>query len=134
MANSFCPWLTVALVLLAIPAAQAQTPNSMQFYIDHPAERRAMELHCYQQGATGTKADATCENAERASWAALANDASQRALRPEQNPASPTYWHLRGPYAARMELQDCVVAKSNPMPPPPAVCEAAALSVLSASR
>jgi hypothetical protein len=133
MVNSLYPWFAMSFALLVTPAAQAQAPNSLQFYIDHPAERRATEMRCYQQGATGTRADVACENAERASWAALANDASQRATRPEQNPASPMYWRLRGTYAARMELQDCTT-RTSPIPPPPAVCEAAALSVLSASR
>src|SRR5690348_7936604 len=98
MANNLCPWLALSFALLAIPAAaQAQTPNSVQYFTDHPADRRATELRCYQQGATGSKVDtATCENAERASWAALANDASQRSARTEQSPSSPAYWHLRG--------------------------------------
>ena len=134
MVSNFRSWVVVSLALLAVPAARAQTPNSVQYYVDHPTERRTTEMRCYQQGATGTKTAAACENAERASWAALANDASQRAMRPQQNPASPTYWRLRGTYAAHMELQDCINAKSNPIPPPPSVCEAAALSVLSASR
>jgi len=135
MVNNVFPGVALSFALLAIPTAWAQTPNSVQYFTDHPAERRATELRCYQQGATGTKADtAACENAERASWAALANDASQRSARTEQSPSSPAYWHLRGSYAARMELQDCINSKTNPIPPPPAFCEAAALSVLGAPR
>ena len=94
MVNNLCPWLAMSFALLAIPAAQAQTQNSVQYYIDHPAERRATEMHCYQQGATGTKTDIACENAERASAAVLAQELPERAARPEQNPASPTYWRL----------------------------------------
>jgi hypothetical protein len=134
MVNSLYPWLALSFALLVMPAARAQTPNSAQYYIDHPAERRATELRCYQQGATGTKADVSCENAERASAAALAQNASKRATRPEQNPASPDYWRLQGTYATRLALQDCINPKSVPFPPTPEDCEAAAVALLGRSR
>ena len=124
----------MSFALLVVPAAQAQTPNSTQYYIDHPAERRATEMQCYQQGATGTKTDIACENAERASAAVLAKDASKRAMRSEQNPASPEYWRLQGSYATRLALQDCSNPKSVPFPPTPEDCEAAAVAQLGRSR
>jgi hypothetical protein len=131
MANNLCPWLALSFALLAIPASRAQTPNSVQYFTDHPAERRATELHCYQQGATGTKSDLDCDNAQRASAAALAQEAAKRAGRPEQDPASPTYWHRVGPRFARSELDQCIhPPHPNPLPTPPEYCEAAAVSLL----
>jgi hypothetical protein len=134
MANNLCPWVAFSFALLAIPAAQAQTPNSVQYYTDHPAERRATELRCYQQGETGTKADIACENAERASAAVLAKNASNHAIRPEQNPESPNYWRLQGTYATRLALQDCINPKAVPFPPTPEDCEAASAALLGGSR
>ncbi len=131
MANNFCSWLALALALLVIPAARGQTPNSVQYYTDHPAERRATEIRCYQQGATGTKADVACENAERASWAALAASAAHRAHRPEEDPASPVYWQRVGPRITRSALDSCIHPPvPNPLPTPPEDCEAAALALL----
>ena len=134
MVNNLYPWFAMSFALLVTPAAQAQVPNSVQYYTEHPTERRATEMRCYQQGATGTKADVACENAERASAAALAQDASKRAMRPEQNPASPDYWRLQGTYATRLALQDCINPKSVPFPPTPEDCEAAAVTQLGRSR
>ena len=131
MVNRLCPWLAMSFALLAIPAAQAQTQNSVQYYIDHSTERRATEMRCYQQGATGTKTDLDCDNAQRASAAVLAQEAAKRAARPEQDPASPIYWRHVGPRFARSELDQCMhPPHPNPLPTPPEYCEAAAVSLL----
>lgn len=134
MGSNLRPWLVASLALLAVPGARAQTSNSVQYYIDHPADRRSTEMHCYQQGATGTKADVACDNAERASAAVLAKNASKRAMRPEQDPTSPAYWRLQGTYATRLALQDCTNPRSVPFPPTPEDCEAAAVALLGRSR
>jgi hypothetical protein len=131
MGNNLYLWLAMSLALLVMPAAQAQVPNSVQFYTEHPTERRATEMRCYQQGATGTKIDLDCDNAQRASAAVLASEAAKRAARPEQDPASPSYWRLMGPRFARSELDQCMhPPHPNPLPTPPEYCEAAAVSLL----
>ena len=128
-------WLVVSFALLAAPAVRAQTPNSVQYYVDHPAERRGTEMRCYQQGATGTKADAACENAERASWAALANSAVRRTQQPGEDPATPTYWQRVGPRITRSALDSCIHPPTpNLLPTPPEDCEAAALALLGKPR
>lgn len=135
MANNLCPWVAISFALLTIPAAQAQTTNSVQYYTDHPAERRATELRCYQQGATGTKSDLDCDNAERASWAALANSAARRTQLPGEDPASPVYWQHVGPRITRSTLDSCIHPPNpNPLPTPAEDCEAAALALLGKPR
>lgn len=134
MGNEFRVWLALSFALLVMPGARAQAPNSVQYFVDHAAERRATELHCYQQGTTGTKADVACENAERASAAVLAENASRRAMRPEQDPTSPEYWRLMGLGLARSELDQCIhPPHPNPLPTPPEYCEAAAVALLGKS-
>jgi|SRR5579871_4441145 len=131
MGSNFRSRLVLPLALLAASAARAQTPNTVQYYVDHSTERRATEMRCYQQGATGTKADLDCDNAQRASAAVLAQQAAKRAARPEQDPASPAYWKRVGPRFARSEMDQCLhPPHPDPLPTPPEYCEAAAVSLL----
>lgn len=131
MDNSILATLALGFVSLLIPAARAQSPNSVQYYTDHPAERRATEIRCYQLGETVTKTDLDCDNAQSASAAVLAQEAGKQAMRPEQNPALPTYWHLTRPRFARSELNQCMhPPHPDPLPTPAEYCEAAALSLL----